>query len=112
MSIPGLDAQRHLDELQDTLIQRAMQTKRTIALDALDDAHHVVKFQGAYWSVQRKEPARKRWFVSHTLQYNFDIDFETLFLKPGKLVLTQGTHPQAEDFKARGIKVEPILVRW
>lgn len=113
MNTHVLDAQHHMDSLRDTLIERATQAQRTVELSAVDDTHHIVNFQGAFWSVKCERTTRKRWFTEvNRTRYAFDIDFETLFLKPGKLVLHKGQHAVVEDFTRLKLSVEPVIVQW
>ncbi len=116
MTSPPPLAQQHIDTLRSTLIARAIDAQRTIDLADVDDSHHIVHFQGAFWSIPAHTPRaeRKRWFmpIADHLAHRFEIDFETLFLTPGKLILTQGAHPNASAFKARHLKVEPVIVQW
>lgn len=113
MSLPGADAQQHMDRLRETLIERATQAQRIVDLGVVDATHHIVNFQGAYWSVQCERTTRQRWFTAvNRTRYAFDIDFETLFLKPGKLVVHKGKHAVAEDFAALKVSVEPVIVQW
>lgn len=97
------------------LIARAQKAQLTMELDELkfSSPMHVVSFQGAFWQVRQARRTKKSWFGETKTEkyYTFDINFDTLFLQPGKLILKGDAHPTHHDFEELGVHVEPVRIQ-
>ncbi len=114
MSIPSHQETQRIEALKHTLIQRAKDARCTIQIHDLQPSSDVVKFFDAFWLVKLEVRKKKNWFGKEISQkqYTFDIDFKTLFLSPGKLILHHDQHPSSDIFKSKDIDVEPVLIQW
>lgn len=107
---------RHLEARQQELIAHARKEQITIAIEdvsAASSSAHVVNFQGAFWLVRQARRTEKSWFGKTRTEkyYTFDINFDTLFLQPGKLILKGNGHPTHGDFEEMGVHVEPVKIQ-